>query len=467
MATTTPTHLSCSARGCFHYATTGAPDFQHLQDQPSGWSAVPELAHLTLPGNPLESSGRGGERVAFTDISAILCADWAKHPRRRAVYVADVRRRTVRRLAPDGPNNGAPSWSLSAVLKKAARLADHGAVLATFDAPLGVPASYLEAAAQAPSLGRPTTFLELVQRTHATSSFFEGTADAAEWRVERPFFAVPAEEGGLDSYRRAAHSHGVDLYRAIDRATGAKTLFAKSGIPGAVGSAACALWQELGRLLTKPRFFKVWPFEGDLRALLALTPIVVAEMYPRAAYATALLDLPIASRYRLTVPKTDSDIRTAAIAALQATKWVDLHKVTIEDLDPTRSSEDDFDACLTAAAMLRCSLEGILLGTAVKASSRAEGAMLGTGSVNLELPERLFGGGRRRGNRRHDAVVVQADAVTFLCPIAGCRKVFAKTRGGWDGHVGSSRVHPRWHPELLATPERKRQFKFEFPEFFR
>ena len=35
-------------------------------------------------------------------------------------------------------------------------------------------------------------------------------------------------------------------YWDIDRATNAKTLFATSGIPGSVGSATCALWQELG-----------------------------------------------------------------------------------------------------------------------------------------------------------------------------------------------------------------------------
>ena len=103
------------------------------------------------------------------------------------------------------------------------------------------------------------------------------------------------------------------MYRRIDRITGAKAVFIKSGIPGSVGSAACALWQELAPRLTASRGFKVWPFEGDLQVLLESSPIVVGEIYPRAAYATALLDVPPASRAPLIVAKTDAGVRREAI----------------------------------------------------------------------------------------------------------------------------------------------------------
>ena len=290
--------------------------------------------------------------------------------------------------------------------------------------------------------------------------------------------------GGLDSYRDAASRYGVKLYRGIDQVTGAKTLFAKSGIPGSVGSATCALWQELAPKLTASRTFKVWPFEGDLRVLLQTTPVVVGEIYPRAAYATALLDCPDASRPPLVVAKTDVNVRREAIAVLLATKWVRSVGVTVENLDEAEANEDDFDACMTAAALLRCVLEKSTLCPSDLHSARSEGGMLGTGSVNLRLSQRTFGRpGRVRGLRgspqtasqrlqgehHHEANVadVRGRARMFRCPIAGCDKVYRGSRGGWDGHVGSIRLHPRWHPELPSGEDRKRQFEVEFPGFFR
>jgi hypothetical protein len=191
--------------------------------------------------------------------SAILCADWGKEIRKRAVYVADVSERAVRWV-------GASAWSVGTVLKEAERWASNGPVLATFDAPLGIPESYLAAVARIQSWQSPTTFLEFLTHAHSLPNFFDSTSVAADWKVEQPFFSVPAGEGGLNSYRNAAAEQGVNLYRAIDKATGAKALFAKSGIPGSVGSAACALWQELGLRLPTSRTFKVWPFEGDMQA---------------------------------------------------------------------------------------------------------------------------------------------------------------------------------------------------------
>ena len=53
--------------------------------------------------------------------------------------------------------------------------------------------------------------------------------------------------------------------REIDRRTGAKPIFAVSGIPGTVRSGIRALWRELAPLLREERDFSVWPFEEDLR----------------------------------------------------------------------------------------------------------------------------------------------------------------------------------------------------------
>jgi hypothetical protein len=225
----------------------------------------------------------------------------------------------------------------------------------------------------------------------------------------------------------------------------------------------------------------VWPFEGDLQVLLESSPVVVGEIYPRAAYATALLDVTPALRAPLIVAKTDAGVRREAIASLRAANWVRWLRVTFENLADAEANEDDFDACLTAAALLRCVLDGSPLCPARLDSGASEGGMLGTGSVNLQLPQQAFASpsrvrppirpAARTAERTIEPVRREANvrdgARVYRCPIAGCDKVFQGSRGGWDGHIGSLRLHGEWHPELQEAEERKRRFETEFPDFFR
>jgi hypothetical protein len=101
---------------------------------------------------------------------------------RRAVYVADVSERIVRRAT-------APRWSLAEVLEHAKRwTSSTGSVLATFDVPLGVPDSYLAALNQRPAARPLRTFIELLASSSSMRHFFTGTSTASDWSVERPFF---------------------------------------------------------------------------------------------------------------------------------------------------------------------------------------------------------------------------------------------------------------------------------------
>ncbi len=159
---------------------------------------------------------------------------------------------------------------------------------------------------------------------------------------------MPPGVGGRFAYERAAESFGVNIYRRIDRQTSANSLFIKSGIPGSVGSATCALWLELAELLTEDRSFRVWPFEGSLRRLLMTSAVVVGEIYPRAAYATALSSATPAFRPRLSIAKTKPATRLQAITSLHAADWVHSLGVSIENLADAAGNEDDFDACFTA-----------------------------------------------------------------------------------------------------------------------
>lgn len=105
--------------------------------------------------------------------------------------------------------------------------------------------------------------------------------------------------------------------------------------------------------------------------------------------------------------------------------------------------------------------------------------MLGTGTANFELRERTFG---KQGGPRKSSLAVQAGPLpsaaprprveakgerSYQCPIPGCAKLFRGLRAGWDAHVGSVRLHPKWHPDIKDPEARRRQFKTEFHAFFR
>ena len=364
-------------------------------------------------------------------LSAILCADWGKEFSKRAVYAADVSARVVRRVSGDG-------WSVAGVLAEAQRWTSTGSVLATFDAPLGVPESYLTALGRLPGAQPLATFLDLLARARSMPRFYDATTVARDWIVERPFFSVPAGDGGLGTYVDAAARFGVDMYRQIDRMTGAKAVFIKSGVPGSVGSAACALWQELASELTATAPSRSGRSRGKFKTLLQSTSVVVGEMYPRAAYATALLDVPPTSRAPLVVAKTDAGVRREAIAALRAASWVGSLSVELEDLAQAEANEDDFDACVTAAALLRCVLEGAPLCPAQLESPASEGGMLGTGSVNLRLPQRTFS---RQGRERP---LAQPTARTARQPVESGRSDASAVRAD----VGACR-------EGLPLPHRR------------
>lgn len=267
----------------------------------------------------------------MTRISAIICADWAKEQRKRAVFVADVGARTINCL-----HGG--DWSIATLLDAAAPWRDRGPLLITLDAPLGVPASYLDAASRCPLWGSPKTFLDFLR----------------------------------------------------------------------------CVWADPG-----------------------------------------YLDL----------------VRGAALEALLTANWLKTQGVVIQDVDAAARSEDDFDACITAAALLRCVLEDTPLAMPNLTDSVAEGGILGSAAINLDLSERTF-----RPELGLTAVVeecvlpitdrAERPSTQYRCPIPGCDKLFRGSRVGWDGHVASLRIHPEWHPDLSSAEERKRQFVREFPLFF-
>ena len=175
-------------------------------------------------------------------VDYLLCADWSKGQKGRALYVANVMKREVRRISKI-------PFTIDSALAQARELAKEGTVLLSFDLPLGLPESFLsslrnfhgwEAAASFPC------FLPIAAQAPA---FFLSRTQASQWSLHQPFFTVPRGTGSRAAFEQAAAHAGVQLRRRIDVRTGGNPMFITGGIPGSVGSAAIDVSLGLARLL--------------------------------------------------------------------------------------------------------------------------------------------------------------------------------------------------------------------------
>ena len=171
----------------------------------------------------------------------------------------------------------------------------------------------------------------------------------------------------------AAAALDIELKRDVEFASRGNSAFA-FGLPGQVAPGAQTLWRELLTARSESAGVTVWPFEGTLD-VREQGGLVIAENYPRAAYGTALsAELPAKAR---SLSKTKHPIRVVEVANLQASPWLAEFGVMLDDLPYAVASEDDFDALMTTAALLRLTLAGRpLVHTAPDPVS--EGGILGT-----------------------------------------------------------------------------------------
>lgn len=395
-----------------------------------------------------------------------LSADWSKDVRKRSVHVADIHARRILSAERRG-------WNLAKLLAVAREKAQRGPVLIGIDLVIGLPDRYWQALRQSGACGCPASFVEWLGRLDPGSDFFRRVRSPPEWCIERPFFHVPSGKGGLKSFTNKLNG---GFRRRIDIATGAKSPFVVSGIPGAVGSATRAFWKELVPLLrSSDRDFAVWPFEGALNELLRGRRIVLAETYPALAYGAALADELPTNRVR--VSKTKPEQRSAVCEELEAARWVERKRVDLGDLAPAQAGEDAFDSHVTAAAVLRCIVEDRPLAAPSWIDPVAEGSMLLAGPVDparrarqSSLPSPVQKQGPRRAGQRPASPSAAKDAAlpegpVFHCPIPQCGKVFRGSRSGWDAHVASPARHPAWHTDVGDGAKRKALFRREYPDW--
>lgn len=170
----------------------------------------------------------------------------------------------------------------AALVEHLSALAEDGPTLAAFDFPIGFPAAF----GAATGYDGFTAALDAIGRGD-WPEIFAVAGSPAEIEPRRPFY--PARPGGT----RLAHllvGHGVatvaDLVRACER-------------PGPEGGAAgCMFWtlgaQQVGRAALdgwrtvigplRRRGASLWPFDGDLPALVESGGLILAESYPGDGY---------------------------------------------------------------------------------------------------------------------------------------------------------------------------------------
>ena len=396
-----------------------------------------------------------------------ISADWSKESTKRSVYVADIDKRSIWKPSTPG------FWNLEALLELANTLRQSGPVLIGVDVVLGVSNGFWRMALEKSGRHQPKNFVHWLRNLDPGSNFFNINDDPSKWHVDEPWFPVRSGKGGRTSFTEKV-SDG--FLRRIDRETGANPIFAVSGIPGVVGAGTRSFWRELIPTLTCGREFTIWPFETDPSNLLHQHGIVLCETYPSIAYATALVDkLPTC---RLRVSKTNQQQREEACERLITANWVTRNHIDLGELNALIKNEDDFDAHLTAAAVMRCVVERMPLTSQDWIDVIAEGSMLLVGTVDPTLKSRNLT--TRSQNKRSSISSSMHDVDTriygpstkssrniyYFCPIPGCSKRFYGSRSGWDAHVASFRMHPDWHPNIKNGAKRKRLFRKKFQEWF-
>ena len=111
----------------------------------------------------------------------------------------------------------------------------------------------------------------------------------------------------------------------------------------------------------------------------------------------------------LNIAKTNPDVRRGAVVATRDAVWVSRLGVTINDVSGAEGNEDDFDGCLSAAALLRCTLEGEPLYSSEFCCAEAERGMPGLARLARwrRVPGALFllAAHRHAGPRGHPEYV--------------------------------------------------------------
>ena len=216
-----------------------------------------------------------------------LHADWSMHPAKR--YYSLARRVDAKWWLVNPALVGQPAALLASLL------AEGPAVAMGLDLPLGLPRDY---AAHCPQADFPA----FLRDSTARPDFFRVNEGLETISHARPFY--PAR--GVKGMTRLSHAQALGmataagLSRQCDRATpwrpAGAPLFWTLGANQS-GKAAISAWRDwLGPALAAGAPIALWPFEGELHALLRPGRAVLAEVYPAEALRQLGLKMPGSKR---------------------------------------------------------------------------------------------------------------------------------------------------------------------------
>ena len=290
-------------------------------------------------------------RIAGLAPPAVLAhADWSVDARKR--WVARATRTTAGDYVALAPE---PVSQIDDFFDRLSAGAGAGAtVFAGFDFPLGLPEAYAAAA-------NIDHFIPALMKfgRGRWANFYSPAGAPDEISIHRPFY--PDKPGGT------RHKHltdgldvtGIDdLRRLCDQPTdlrfAASPLFWTLG-GQQVGKAAISGWRDLIAPARRARRdLHIWPFDGDLGALLDQPGIVVAETYPGEVYAHLRLRIGAPNKSK----RSQADRRDDADPLLDwaADNDVELSAALAADIRDGFGSgadgEDRFDATVGLFGML-------------------------------------------------------------------------------------------------------------------
>ena len=344
-----------------------------VRNRPGSSRREPSSSSANAWPAPAERPWRG----VTTRPDLVIHADWNTSGRRQWYARAELGADGVYRVGAAASVDMVPDF-ISYLLRNAQTGAT---VLAGFDFGIGVPLAYAE------RIGC-SDFKDLLLQLGGERfpHFFAKAATWEEISLDRPFYPARAGPKGSTLQTHLVNGLGLgawsELLRECDRKTAlrpaASALFWCLGAKQ-VGSAVISGWRELLQpaLHAGREHVRLWPFDGELDALLSPGNLVIAETYPRELYG----HLGIAP-----VKKRDPSSRRDAAGKLEARArelgvlFSNECRAQINDgfASPGMGGDDGFDAVVGLVGMLNVLLGRRSPGDPSSQARRAvEGWMLG------------------------------------------------------------------------------------------
>jgi hypothetical protein len=263
-------------------------------------------------------------------------ADWSLDPRKRQVSIARCHGGAWRAEAP--VTVGDPA----ALVRRL--LAEGPPLVIGLDLPLGLPRAY--------AAGRPEAgFLPFLRGLGSSPAFFDVAPGLDSVSIARPFY--PAR--GMKGMTRASHAAALGMAGpgSLSRLCDLATTERPAGAPlfwtlGAnqTGKAAISAWRDwLAPALVAVAPYRIWPFEGDLRSLMAPGIAVLAETYPAEAMRHLGVKLAGSKRVRESRRMAGPSIRLA-MQRLGVEASAGLDTDLTEGFGGEAVAEDRFDSLL-------------------------------------------------------------------------------------------------------------------------